>query len=104
MQALAEIWRFLVALCLVVEPLELFCLKVLIPLILPLVYQLLDFLIEPLNALSVLPEPVLDSTIGVHDVRSEAMLLSLVPIACILSAILPLVDAEPLLLVLLIHA
>lgn len=50
--------------------------------------------VEPLHALSVLPQPVLYLAFSVVDVGSKAMLFALVPPSFVLTAISPVVDAK----------
>ena len=64
-----------------------------------LVNQDHSLLVEPLYALSVLPETVLDTLFSAVNVGTESMLLALVPPAFVLAPISPVVHAEALFLI-----
>ena len=59
-------------------------------------------LVEPLDALSVLPEAELGFVVAGHDVGPQAVLLALVPVALITSLISPCIDTKAVLLVILV--
>jgi len=56
-------------------------------------------LVEPLHALAILPQTILNLALGIIYVGAEAVLLSLVPPALVFAAIGPVVDTKALLLV-----
>ena len=61
-------------------------------------------LIKPFYALAILPEPEFDFVVARDDVRAEAVLLALVPVALVAPLVRPCVDAEAVLLVILVLA
>ena len=61
-------------------------------------------LIKPLDALAVFPESALDFVILWHQVRTDAMLLALVPVAFVAATICPCINAKTVLFIIFILA
>lgn len=61
-------------------------------------------LVEPFDALAVLPQPILDLIVLGNEIGAQAMLLALVPEALVASSIRPSVNSEAVLLIVLVLA
>lgn len=68
--------------------------------------EIIDFTLrlrtEPFNALAILPKAMFDSVLFLDRVDTKAVLLSVEPIPCVLSIVLPLIDSVTMFLVILV--